>query len=305
MINKKNISLTLVLIMAVLCLAISPGLAATLNIPSTNNKSVDNTKFVPSTNTSNSIYARKDLSVQLPKTMLPTVFIAAPAGLTAQVGNVVKVKLVWTDKSNNETKFIIERRQGIKPFTTIGTVGGNGIKKDVLITYYDINLPVSGTYTYRVKAVGKGTSTSAYSNTASAKVAFTKKVIKYHIGQTTCYVNGNPMTMDAAPEIKNNVCFIPIRWLCEPLGATSAWDQALQKITMKLYPNKVEMVIGSPTAKVNGIDKPMGGNADAAPYIKDGRVMIPISWSAGFLGCSTSYNEALNEMTITSLLPIN
>ncbi|MGE5404356.1 MAG: stalk domain-containing protein [Candidatus Saccharibacteria bacterium] len=307
MINKKNISLTLVLIIAILCLGISPGLAVTLNIPSTNVKSVDinNNKIAPSTNLSDSIYSRKDLSVELPKTVLPNVFIAAPAKLTAQVGNVVKVKLVWTDKSNNETKFIVERRQGVKPFTTIGTVAGNGLKTNVTITYYDINLPISGSYTYRVKAIGKGTSASAYSNTASAKVAFTKKVIKYQIGQTTCYINGQPLTMDAAPEISNNVCFIPVRWLCEPLGATSAWDQTHQKITMKLYPNKVEMVIGSSTAKVNGIDKQMGGNADAAPYIKDSRVMIPISWSAGFLGCSTTYDEALNAMTVTYLLPTN
>lgn len=96
-----------------------------------------------------------------------TTVIAAPSNLTATVGGTTKrpqVSLKWTDNSNNEDRFVVERSED------------NGATWKVLTsslaantTSYTDKSVVSGgkTYTYRVKAT-KGAESSAYSNEASA-----------------------------------------------------------------------------------------------------------------------------------------
>ena len=92
---------------------------------------------------------------------------AAPTNLTASAvkGKAVGVNLSWTDNSNNETNFDIERcaGTGCTTFAPLASVGAN------VTTYRDNGPFVKRTqYSYRVKA-RNGTTSSAYSNTASIK----------------------------------------------------------------------------------------------------------------------------------------
>jgi C1A family cysteine protease/PKD repeat protein len=96
----------------------------------------------------------------------------APSNLTGSVSSrsvnsTRTVTLSWTDNSNNETGFYIERAakapRSTTPFSRIATVGAN-------VTTYSEILAV-GTYYYRVQAVNSSTgTTSPYSNTATARV---------------------------------------------------------------------------------------------------------------------------------------
>ena len=77
--------------------------------------------------------------------------------------------LLWTDNSNNETGFVIERalaakgRNAVPSYLVVGTVGSN-------VTKYSESL-TSGTYYYRVKAVNSQTGKeSAYSNAVSIRI---------------------------------------------------------------------------------------------------------------------------------------
>ncbi len=92
---------------------------------------------------------------------------AAPSNLTASTvkGKAVGVNLSWQDNSNNETNFDIERcaGAGCANFAPLASVGAN------VTTYRDNGPFVKRTqYSYRVKA-RNGTTSSAYSNTASIK----------------------------------------------------------------------------------------------------------------------------------------
>ena len=96
-----------------------------------------------------------------------TTTIAAPSNLTAALGGtrrLPKITLKWTDNSNNEDNFVVERSVD------------NGTTWKVLTSSLTANTSsytdksvVSGgkTYTYRIKAT-KGAHSSAYSNEASA-----------------------------------------------------------------------------------------------------------------------------------------
>ncbi len=89
----------------------------------------------------------------------------APSGLSASVSGRA-VTLRWTDNSNNESGFYIERalspKKGSPTWSRIGQVGSN-------VAIYADNLSAAGTYLYRVQAF-TATKVSSYSNQVTARV---------------------------------------------------------------------------------------------------------------------------------------
>jgi hypothetical protein len=81
---------------------------------------------------------------------------AAPTGLIASGLSVTSIRLDWTDASNNEVRFRIERAAGSDgAWTEIGQVGSN------LVTYVDTSLLAAGDYRYRVLADNDYTRTAS------------------------------------------------------------------------------------------------------------------------------------------------
>ncbi|MGE5608618.1 MAG: fibronectin type III domain-containing protein, partial [Bacillota bacterium] len=92
----------------------------------------------------------------------PTVTIpSAPSALTATAASSSQINLKWTDNSNNETGFLIERATGTGTFTQIASVGAG------VTSFTSSGLTASTAYSYRVRATNSA-GNSAYSNTASA-----------------------------------------------------------------------------------------------------------------------------------------
>ncbi|MGD0649829.1 MAG: fibronectin type III domain-containing protein [Verrucomicrobiia bacterium] len=89
----------------------------------------------------------------------------APTNLAATAVSTNQINLSWTDNSNNETGFKVERaldNGGIPgPWTQIATVGAN------ITSYSDTGVSADTRYWYRVRAYKNG-GDSAYSNQASA-----------------------------------------------------------------------------------------------------------------------------------------
>ncbi|HSZ59475.1 MAG TPA: DUF4082 domain-containing protein, partial [Tepidisphaeraceae bacterium] len=86
---------------------------------------------------------------------------AAPSNLSAAAASSSQINLSWTDNSNNETGFLIERSTNGVTFTQIASLAAN------TTSYSDTGLAASTQYTYRVRATNSA-GNSAYSNTASA-----------------------------------------------------------------------------------------------------------------------------------------
>lgn len=97
---------------------------------------------------------------------------AAPTGLTVTVQSASALVLNWTDKSNTETGFKIERRVGpskTEPFNEVATVGEN------VTTWTDTDVQIGQTYAYRVLAFNSG-GNSAASNEAAAQLSTSGKM---------------------------------------------------------------------------------------------------------------------------------
>lgn len=86
----------------------------------------------------------------------------APSNLSAVAVSTVQINLSWTDNSNSETNFKIERStSSTGPFEFIAAVGAN------VTTYQNFGLSPNTTYYYRVQAIS-GDGASAFTNTANA-----------------------------------------------------------------------------------------------------------------------------------------
>jgi acid phosphatase type 7 len=89
---------------------------------------------------------------------------AAPGGLAATALSATQVNISWTDNSNNESGFRVERCAGVNctNFAQIAQLGSN------ITAFQNLGLTKNTTYRYRVRAFNAG-GNSSYSNIASAK----------------------------------------------------------------------------------------------------------------------------------------
>ncbi len=106
--------------------------------------------------------------------------VNAPSGLTATAVSTNQIDLSWTDNSNNEDGFYIERKTGVGgTYAQIDTIGAN------VTIYSDTGLTTETIYYYRIKAYNIA-GNSNYSNevyaTTFASVPWTIQPIDY-IGQ--------------------------------------------------------------------------------------------------------------------------
>ncbi|MCZ6673965.1 MAG: fibronectin type III domain-containing protein [Verrucomicrobia bacterium] len=92
-----------------------------------------------------------------------TIKPAAPAGLAANAINFDQIHLTWTDTSDNESGFRIERMEGAEgTFAFIGNVSAD------VTSYTDKNLQPETSYTYRIVSYINGALSSDNSGEASA-----------------------------------------------------------------------------------------------------------------------------------------
>jgi hypothetical protein len=75
-----------------------------------------------------------------------TTTLPAPTGLTATAARSTQINLSWTDNSNSEQLFRIQRRIGVGAFADLATVGTN------VTTYSDTNVSANTAYSYQVRA---------------------------------------------------------------------------------------------------------------------------------------------------------
>jgi titin len=114
---------------------------------------------------------------------------AAPLNLSASTLSSTRIDLTWTDNSNNEDGFKIERCQGsgCTNFTQIDQVAAG------IISYSNTGLTSGMTYTYRLRAFNGG-GDSSYSNTASATTSTPPPAAPLNLAATAVSSTGIDLT---------------------------------------------------------------------------------------------------------------
>lgn len=143
------------------------------------------------------------------------------------------------------------------------------------------------------------------------KVATDTGYVVFKIDDTRCFVKGpadkfgppalkrpafdapdvTVVTMDAAPYIKDGRTFVPVRYLSNALGVSSAnigWDPGAQKVTLS-EPGlpEVQLTVGKIEVLRDG--QPMPGVDVAPEIIPPGRTMLPARFVAEALGFNVKW----------------
>lgn len=120
----------------------------------------------------------------------------------------------------------------------------------------------------------------------------------FTINSTTYTMNEETKIMDVAPEIKDDRTFVPIRYLAYSLGVPEdgiLWESQKLKVTITKDGTSVELLIGQKYQYINKKPRKM----DVAPYIKNGRTMLPARWVAEPLGAEVDWDEEKQQTIIT------
>jgi hypothetical protein len=134
--------------------------------------------------------------------------------------------------------------------------------------------------------------------TTGTDLSTTTGTAVFTIGQTSYTLNGNSVTTDVAPYIKDGRTFLPLRYVANALGVADSnivYDSATQKITIIKGSIVLQLTVGSDTMLLNGAAITM----DAAPEITDGRACLPVSWVAQALGAKVAWDATAQTATIS------
>ncbi len=125
--------------------------------------------------------------------------------------------------------------------------------------------------------------------------------IQLSLGKTDFGVNGQSFKMEVSPIILESRLLLPVKYVAEPLGATAAWNQEEQKVTVTLNNTVIELWIGKNKARVNGKETMIDpANANVKPVVvPPGRTMLPLRFLGEALGCEVKWDQNLQQATLT------
>ena len=112
------------------------------------------------------------------------------------------------------------------------------------------------------------------------------------ISSTYVVVDGSLVTFDVIPQVIGGRTLVPIRAVCERIGADVIWDADTQTAQITRAATTISLTIDSSTAYVNGLPYKL----DTAPALIDGRTMLPIRFIMEQLCQKVEWND--NNKTI-------
>lgn len=95
------------------------------------------------------------------------------------------------------------------------------------------------------------------------------------------------VTTDVSPEVINNRVMVPLRVICENLGAKVNWSDT-GMVTLCKNDTRLDLNLHSGTAVKNGEVVAL----DSKPFIKNERTMVPLRLLAESLGCTVTYKDS-------------
>lgn len=113
------------------------------------------------------------------------------------------------------------------------------------------------------------------------------------IHNSRLYINGKEKMSDVAPTVINGRTFLPLRVIGEGLGGTVSYDDKTETVTILRNGKTVNFTIGAATVTTDGTTSEI----DAAPFIENGRTMVPVRAIAEGFGMHVHYDNGLILIT--------
>lgn len=115
----------------------------------------------------------------------------------------------------------------------------------------------------------------------------------FTIGDANYTVNGEVMTLDAAPFISNNRTMLPIGTIAQVVGASVNYSPVTRTAIFTKDGVVVSMTLDQPFLTANGVVIPM----DSAPVVVNSRAFVPMAFVAQAFGVPVQYDAAARTVT--------
>ena len=113
-------------------------------------------------------------------------------------------------------------------------------------------------------------------------------------------LNGVTLESDVPPEISQGRTMVPIRLVAEQFGAEIEWLPETQRVHIRRLADEIVLTIGQPTAQVGGKSVEL----DVAPYIRNGRTMVPLRFIAETFGAEVAWRPESRTVVILRTDPL-
>jgi hypothetical protein len=110
-------------------------------------------------------------------------------------------------------------------------------------------------------------------------------------------VDGQAVPIEHEPRNQDGVLWVPLRPLCEALGATVEWDQDLQQVDIH-HPQKGNIQVNAGTAEMIANGEPM--SLQAAPFVDAGETWVPVRFFNSILRYALNVNLGENLVELTT-----
>ncbi len=107
-------------------------------------------------------------------------------------------------------------------------------------------------------------------------------------------VNNQKIVFSSPPIMKNGRIFVPVRDICEVMGAQVRWDGSSKSITITRRSNSAVLGIGAEIAVINGSNTLL----DSPPYVHNGVTLVPVRAIESILGVSLQWIGTIRTVNI-------
>lgn len=111
-------------------------------------------------------------------------------------------------------------------------------------------------------------------------------------------VNGEALQTDVAPAIINNRTLVPMRAICERLGATVNYYADTQSISVQKGSVSLQLYLGKAEALLNGKQVAL----DVPPEVIEQRTMLPLRFLGESLNCQVNWLAESNMVSVEAIL---
>lgn len=115
-----------------------------------------------------------------------------------------------------------------------------------------------------------------------------------YVVETSVKINDSFLYADTQHILVDGTVFVVGRYLVEAFGGTIGWNGETQTVSISLNDQLIEMTIGSLEASIDGVTIELY----KAPFISDGRTMIPLRFISEYFGCEVTWVQETYTVNI-------
>lgn len=118
--------------------------------------------------------------------------------------------------------------------------------------------------------------------------------VVFYLDNNEAFLNGVQVTLDAPAQIRDGRTYVPAKFLGDAFGMKVEWQESTHTVLMETPGHEILLDSVNKKAWVNGYEYPF----DDVAMIKNGRLLIKLTWLSEYMGATYTYNHELRRVDV-------